>query len=274
MVQWHFARDQLVMIRKENKHRIRRKGIFLLPNLFTTLGLFFGFYAIVSSVQGSGHHADAALAIFIAMIFDSLDGRIARITNTSSPFGAEYDSISDMVTFGIAPSVLLYSWSLHVLGKFGWLIAFMYAAATALRLARFNTQIGRVSKRYFQGLPCPAAAAVIAGMVWAGTSTFDIIGTHISLATAAVTAIVALLMVSNVPYYSFKEVDFKGRVPFVMILIFIVICIAIAGDPPPVLFFGFLLFMLSGPIMLLFGRHRKRRLSKKAMLKTHRNHDS
>lgn len=258
------------MKRKENKHRLRRKGIYLLPNLFTTLGLFFGFYAIISALKGAGHFNEAAIAIFVAMLFDGLDGRIARMTNTTSPFGAEYDSLSDMVTFGISPAILSYSYGLYTLGKFGWLVGFMYVAATALRLARFNTQIGRVSKRFFQGLPCPVAAAVIAGMIWTGESTFSIPGPHISIIVAVVTALMAILMVSNVPYYSFKEVDFKGRVPFVMILIFVAICISIAADPPPVLFFGFLLFTLSGPIMYLFGWGRQRRLAKKSRSTTKR----
>lgn len=253
------------MQRSEKKHRLRRRGIYLLPNLFTIMGLFFGFYAIVAAFKGK--FDQASLAIFIAMIFDGLDGRIARMTNTSSPFGAELDSISDMVTFGVAPALVAYCWGLSGLGKVGWLVAFMYAAATALRLARFNTQIGVVSKRYFIGLPCPSAAAVIAGMIWTCHNTFQIPGTHISIIVAVITALVALLMVTNVPYYSFKELDFKGRVPFVMILLFVAICVAVAIDPPPVLFFAFFLFTISGPVMYLFGFSRKRKLAKKSQKK-------
>jgi CDP-diacylglycerol---serine O-phosphatidyltransferase len=240
---------------RKAKHRLKKKGIYLLPNLFTTLGLFFGFYAVVASLKGI--FDQAAIAIFIAMIFDTLDGRIARMTKTCSPFGAEYDSLADMVTFGVAPAVIVYSWGLHSLGKIGWLVAFMYVAATALRLARFNTQTGRVSKNYFQGLPCPAAAAVIAGLIWTCHSSLEVSGFSASIVVAIVTALLAILMVSNVPYYSFKEVDFKGRVPFVMILIFILICIAIAIDPSAVLFISFFIFMISGPIMYLFGYGRK-----------------
>ena len=161
---------------KKHSRHLRRRGIYLLPNLFTTLGLFFGFYAIVAALKG--HFDQAAIAIYIGMIFDALDGRIARLTNTASPFGAEYDSLSDMVTFGIAPALVAYSWGLYNLGKIGWLVAFLYAAATALRLARFNIQIGQVSKRYFVGLPCPVAAAVIAGMIWTGNTSLEIPGTH------------------------------------------------------------------------------------------------
>jgi CDP-diacylglycerol--serine O-phosphatidyltransferase len=247
---------------EQQQHRLRRKGIYLLPNLFTTVGLFFGFYAIVSALKG--RFDQAAMAIFIAMIFDGLDGRIARMTNTSSAFGAEFDSLSDMVTFGVAPALVAYSWGLHPLGKVGWLIAFLYTAATALRLARFNTMVGKVSKRYFQGLPCPAAAAVIAGMVWTGNTDLNIAGSHVYIIVAIVTALMGILMVSNVPFYSFKELDFKGRVPFVMIIIALLICIAIALNPPAVLFLGFLIFTLSGPIMYIFGFGRVHRRKKQA----------
>ena len=259
------------MQKESKKHRyLRRRGIYLLPNLLTSLGLFFGFYAIVAALKG--HFDQAAIAIFIGMIFDGLDGRIARMTNTASPFGAEYDSLSDMVTFGIAPALVAYSWGLYSLGKIGWLAAFIYAAATALRLARFNTQVGHVAKRYFQGLPCPVAAAVIAGMIWTGNTSLQISGTHISIIVAVVTVLLALLMVSNVAYYSFKEIDLKGRVPFVMILIFILLCVAITVDPPPMLFTGFLAFTLSGPIMYLFGWRRKKKTIKRyTSLKHHLN---
>jgi len=247
------------MQREGKKHyQLRRRGIYLLPNLLTTLGLFFGFYAVVAALKG--HFDQAAIAIFIGMIFDGLDGRIARMTNTTSAFGAEYDSLSDMVTFGIAPALVAYSWGLYSLGKTGWLVAFIYAAAAALRLARFNTQVGHVSKRYFQGLPCPIPAAVIAGMIWTGNTSLEIPGTHVSIVIAVITTLLALLMVSNIPYYSFKEVDLKGRVPFVMILIFILLCVAIAFDPPPVLFLGFFIFTLSGPIMYVFRWRRRKRI--------------
>jgi CDP-diacylglycerol--serine O-phosphatidyltransferase len=251
-------------MKKEQKPRLHRKGIYLLPNLFTTVGLFFGFYAIVSALKG--HFDNAAMAIFIAMIFDGLDGRVARMTNTSSAFGAEFDSLSDMVAFGVAPALVAYSWGLHPLGKVGWLIAFLYTAGTALRLARFNTKIGKVSKRYFQGLPSPVAAAVIAGMVWTGNTDLNITGSHVYIIVAIVTALMGILMVSNVPYYSFKELDFKGRVPFVMILVVLLLCIAIALNPPAVLFIGFLIFTLSGPIMYVFGcgriYHKKKKQAK------------
>lgn len=247
-------------MKSEKKHRLRRKGIYLLPNLFTTLALFFGFFAIISALKG--RFDTMAETVFIAMIFDSLDGRIARMTNTTSAFGAEYDSLSDMVTFGIAPALAAYSWGLYPLGKFGWLIAFLYAVATALRLARFNISTGTASKRFFEGLPCPAAAAVIVSMIWTGSTNLDIIGAHISIIVAIVTLLMAILMVSSVPFYSFKEINLKGPVPFIMIIIFIALCVVVAMNPPPVLFIGFFLFTLSGPITYLFIRKQRRRLVK------------
>lgn len=226
-----------------------RRGIYLLPNLFTTAGLFAGFYAIVAGMKGN--FEAAAIAVFVAMIMDGLDGRVARLTNTESEFGAQYDSLSDMVCFGVTPALVVYSWGLQYLGKFGWLAAFFYAAATALRLARFNTQLEHSDKRYFIGLPCPAAAAVVAGMVWVGTD-FAIPGMRISEIVAAVTVIVGTLMVSNVKYNSFKELEFKGHVPFFAVFLVVLIYLLIAWDPPKVLFGVFFLYALSGPI--LWGR--------------------
>jgi CDP-diacylglycerol--serine O-phosphatidyltransferase len=258
-------------MRTDKRHALRRRGIFLLPNLLTTLALFFGFYAIVSALKS--HFGTACLTVFIAMIFDSLDGRIARMTNTSSAFGAEYDSLSDMVAFGIAPALIAYSWGLTSLGKLGWLAAFIYVAATALRLARFNTQIGRVSKRYFQGVPCPVAAAVMISMIWTETHYLIIPGLYMNIFTTIITILMAVLMVSTIPYYSFKEIDLKGRVPFVMILLFIVLCVLIAIDPPIVIFLGSFAFVLSGPIMFLFNWNKKRRIAGKQLFtRKHRSH--
>jgi len=223
-----------------------RRGIYLLPNLFTTAGLFAGFYAIVAGMKGQ--FDVAAIAVFVAMIMDGLDGRVARLTGTESEFGAQYDSLSDMVCFGVTPALVVYSWGLQYLGKFGWLAAFFYAAATALRLARFNIQSVQADKRFFIGLPCPAAAAVVAGMVWVGTD-FAIPGKRISELVAIVTIIVASLMVSNVRYHSFKELDFKAHVPFVAVLLVVLIYLLIAWDPPKILFGVFLLFALSGPAL-------------------------
>lgn len=241
------------------EEKIRARGIYLLPNLFTTAGLLAGFYAIVAAMKGS--FDVAAIAIFIAAIMDALDGRVARLTNTQSAFGAEYDSLVDMAAFGIAPALIVYKWSLTSLGNFGWLVAFIYAAGGALRLARFNTQIGTADKRYFQGLPIPAGAAIIASMVWFGTE-YGIPGTEIAILVAPITVLTAVLMVSNIRYHSFKQIDLKGKVPFVTILITVLIFAAISLDPPTVLFILTLGYGLSGPVCTLWNLRKTRLLRK------------
>jgi CDP-diacylglycerol--serine O-phosphatidyltransferase len=233
----------------------RRRGIYLLPNLFTTAALFGGFYAIVAAMNG--RFEAASIAIFVAMILDGADGRIARMTNTQSAFGAEYDSLSDVISFGLAPALVAYQWSLQDLGKLGWLVAFFYAAATALRLARFNTQLGIADKRYFQGLPCPSAAAVVAGLVWFATDN-GISGDAVMPVTVAVTLLTAILMVSNIRFYSFKELDLRGRVPFVKILAVLLVFVLVSSDPPLVLFLGFLAYAVSGPLLTLLYLRRRR----------------
>lgn len=246
----------------EEKERLayRRRGIYLLPNLFTIAGLFAGFYAIVTAMEGYFNYA--AIAIFVAMIMDFFDGRVARLTNTQSAFGAELDSLSDMVSFGVAPALVIYSWSLEGLGKLGWLAAFIFAAAGALRLARFNTQVLVADKRYFQGLPIPAAAGVLASMVWLCVDS-EILGDVVSIITALLAIIIAILMVSNVRYYSFKELDLKGRVPFVAILLVVLAFVGISLDPPKILFLIFFCYALSGPILTLHALYKKRSLRRK-----------
>ncbi|MEW6982125.1 CDP-diacylglycerol--serine O-phosphatidyltransferase [Colwelliaceae bacterium 6471] len=221
------------------------KGIYLLPNLLTTAGLFSGFYAVVSSMNG--HFASAAIAIFIAMIFDGLDGRVARMTNTQSEFGAEYDSMADMVSFGIAPGLVAYNWALSGMGKFGWLAAFVYVACAALRLARFNTQVGVADKRFFQGLASPAAAGVIASLVWVGTE-YDLNGHDYGFIIGIVTIITGLLMVSNFRYNSFKDVDWKGRVNFIVVLLIVLVFVVVASSPAELLMAIFVLYACSGPV--------------------------
>ncbi|MDR3492573.1 MAG: CDP-diacylglycerol--serine O-phosphatidyltransferase [Gammaproteobacteria bacterium] len=236
------------------------RGIYLLPNLFTTAALFAGFYAIIAAVK---YNFDtAAIAIFVAMVADTLDGRVARLTNTQTAFGAEYDSLSDMVSFGVAPAVLAYSYCLSSLGKIGWLIVFLYTAATALRLARFNTQVLDEDKRYFQGVPCPAAAGVLAGAVWLGTSYHLPHGLLTAIPLAVLTIFVAALMVSTIRYYSFKKIDLKGKVPFIVAVLVVVITAGIALDPPQILFSTFFLYALSGPIFTLLYLRRVRRIVK------------
>lgn len=237
----------------------RRLGIYLLPNLFTTAGLFAGFYAVVAAMKGAFDLA--AIAIFVAMIMDSLDGRVARLTNTQSSFGAEFDSLTDMAAFGIAPALVIYSWSLNSVGKFGWLAAFVYVAAGALRLARFNTQVGTADKRYFQGLPIPAAAGVLASMVWLGNE-YAVPGSAIAILVALLAIVIAVLMVSNVRYHSFKQIDLKNRIPFVGILVMVLIFVGISLDPPKVLFLIFFCYALSGPILTLWNLKKARALRK------------
>ena len=202
------------------KSRLRRRGIYLLPNLFTTAALFAGFYAVVQAMNENFEYS--AIAIFIAMVLDGLDGRVARLTGTQSEFGAEYDSMSDMVSFGVAPALIAYEWALKDMGQWGWIVAFIYCACAALRLARFNTNIAVVDKRFFQGLPSPAAAALIAGLVWV-TINFQVQGNDISWLACIVTLFAALTMVSNIPYYSGKEINLRRRVPFFTILLLFVI---------------------------------------------------
>lgn len=237
-----------------------RTGIYLLPNLLTTASLFAAFYSLVASLKAQ--YDVAAIAIFIGLIADGLDGRIARLTNTQSAFGAEYDSLSDMVTFGVAPALLLYSWSLHQLSKFGWLVSFVFAAAVALRLARFNTQLETADKSYFQGLACPPAAAILASFCWLCHQN-EWEGMIVSLVAAALAISGSLLMVSNIRYHSFKEIDFKEKVPFLYVLAIVILFAAIAANPSVVLFGGFSLYALSGPLQTLIALSRVRKQRKR-----------
>jgi CDP-diacylglycerol--serine O-phosphatidyltransferase len=237
----------------------RGRGIYILPNIFTISGLFAGFYAIIAS--GKGFYDNAAIAIFIAMIMDSLDGRIARLTDTVTDFGIQLDSLADMVSFGVAPALVTYHWALFNLGKLGWLSAFVYAVAVVLRLARFNVQVKKIDKRYFQGLPCPPAAGVIAGMVWT-CSDFGLNGWVISIAAAVITVLMGLLMVSKIRYRSFKDIDFKNNVSFFTILLLVLIIVLVAIDPAQILFAVFSLYALSGPVMTFWQLRKKRRQKK------------
>lgn len=240
----------------------RRRGIYLLPNLITTAALFAGFYGIVAATQGK--FEQASVAIFIAMVLDALDGRVARMTNTQSEFGAEYDSLADMGSFGLAPALVMFEWSLSslvnvsfVFGKLGWLAAFLYVASAALRLARFNTKASNTDKRYFQGLPSPAAAGVVVGFVWA---CFDngVNGDAVALIALPIIVFAGLMMVSNVSYYSFKDIDFHNKVPFVAMLLVVMIFVFAAIDPPITLFGCFMLYALSGPVISILRRFKKR----------------
>jgi len=242
----------------------RRRGIYLLPNLLTTAALFAGFYAIVQSMNDKFEYA--AVAIFIAMVFDGLDGRVARMTHTQSEFGAEYDSLSDMVSFGVAPALLMYEWAFRDLGKLGWFAAFIYCAGTALRLARFNANIDVVDKRYFQGLPSPAAAALVAGFVWVMQDN-QFTGHELRWPAVAITVFAGLSMVSNVKFYSFKDFNMRKSVPFIVILIMALFFMVISSYPPGVLFLLFLCYSLSGYVWWLFGLRKKTEPSKEALSK-------
>ncbi|MHB1587608.1 MAG: CDP-diacylglycerol--serine O-phosphatidyltransferase [Acidiferrobacteraceae bacterium] len=232
----------------------KRKGIYILPNLFTTAALFSGFYAIVQAMNS--HFQNASVAVFIAMIMDGLDGRVARWTHTESDFGAQYDSLSDMVSFGLAPALLAYEWSLSTFGNLGWLIAFLYAAAAALRLARFNSQVHVDRRLSFHGLPSPSAAALVSGLVWMSRS-FDLRGADMSVTTLVITVLAAAAMVSNIRYQSFKRFDLKGRVPFIAVLAIVLTFVLISLNPPRVLFLMFLAYAASGPVTALIRRHRR-----------------
>ncbi len=223
--------------------RQRGRGIYLLPNLFTTAALFAGFYGVLAAMNGQ--FEKAAVAIFIAMIMDGLDGRVARLTHTQTAFGAEYDSLSDMVAFGLAPSLVMYVWALHSLGKPGWLAAFIYTAGAALRLARFNSQLEVSDSHYFQGLPSPSAAAIVAASVWLAVD-YGIQGEDLAILAGLLTGGCGLLMVSNVRYHSFKHIDFKGKVPFFVVVVIALAFAIVLVQPPLVLFTLFSLYALSG----------------------------
>ena len=239
------AAEEGVVVRK------RRKGIYILPNLFTLAALFGGFYAIVMAMNG--RFDMAAIGVFCAMVLDSLDGRVARMTNTQSAFGEQMDSLSDMVSFGAAPALIAYVWALSGLGRWGWIAAFVYCACAALRLARFNVNTGVVDKRYFQGLPSPAAAALVAGFIWLmteigvrGEDLEWLSWKQITWTMFVVTLYSGLTMVTNVPFYSFKDVQMKKSVPFVVIVLIALVIAIINIHPPIVLFSVFVIYGLSG----------------------------
>lgn len=237
----------------------RRRAVYLLPNLFTTAALFCGFYAVVAAMQGD--FEPAATAIFIAMIFDGFDGRVARLMHGESEFGAQYDSLSDVVAFGVAPALVSLSWALSTLGKVGWVAAFIFLASAALRLARFNIQIGSPDKRYFIGLASPPAAALVAGMVWVCTEA-KVPADQVAVIGAIIVACTGMLMVSNFKYLSFKNVDIKGRIPFVALLTIILVATIIFIDPAKILFLCAFIYALSGPVMALVNKIKSRRKGK------------
>jgi len=237
----------------EDGKKVRRKGIYLLPNLFTTSALFAGFFAVVAGINGD--FTAASVAIFIAMVLDGLDGRVARLTNTQSAFGAEYDSLSDMLSFGVAPALVAFTWILQDIGKTGWVVAFLYVACAALRLARFNVQLGSVDKKWFIGLPSPSAAALVAASVWTFHS-FDAQALGFKLLMLLLVGAAGVLMVSNIRYYSFKDVDFKGPVPFVVLLAIVLAFVVISVQPSVMLLALFGTYVASGPVLAVMRKLR------------------
>lgn len=245
------------------ERRKRYRGIYLLPNLFTSAALFSGFFAIVQAMNGKFELS--AIAIFIAMVMDGLDGRVARMTNTQSAFGAEYDSLSDMVSFGVAPALILYIWALQPLGKLGWLAAFIYCACAALRLARFNTKLDDPDqdKRYFQGLPSPAAAALLAGFVWVsyeyGVSGRDVFFGILQWKWMAwfITMFAGISMVTDLRYYSGKDINLKNSVPFFVMLAIMFGIVLISYSPPEVLFLVMLAYVFSGYVFWVKDKLKK-----------------
>lgn len=245
-------REQRALI----KNRVRRRGIYLLPSLFTTAALFAGFYAIVQAMNVN--FDNAAIAIFIAMVLDGLDGRVARLTRTQSAFGAEYDSLADMVSFGAAPALVMYEWALRDLGRFGWFAAFVYVAGAALRLARFNTLLEVADKRWFMGLPSPSAAALIAGFIWS-VDDLGLEPENLRWVAWGVTLFAGLTMVTNVKYYSFKTINLKKSVPFVALLLIVVFLLLLSYRPPIILFAGFTLYAIGGYVISAWFALRGRR---------------
>ena len=233
----------------------RRKGIYMVPNMITLAALFGGFYAIVMAMNGKFELA--TMAIFASMVLDSLDGRVARMTNTQSAFGEQMDSLSDMVSFGAAPALVAYIWTLNGLGRWGWIAAFVYCACAALRLARFNVNTGVVDKRYFQGLPSPAAAAIVAGFIWLATDA-QLNPVAMRWVMFGITLFAGLTMVTNVPFYSFKDLSLKRSVPFASLILVLLGIAVINIDPPTVLFGLFVAYGLSGYAVLAWRKSKGR----------------
>ena len=258
----HIREGRYVLMRERESKKTRMRGVYLLPNLLTTCGLFAGFYSIVAAIDGN--FLGAAWGIYIAMFLDGLDGRVARMTSTESDFGKEFDSLADMVSFGVAPAIVTYQWGVERLseygllwGRLGWLAAFLYTVAAALRLARFNTS-GSIDKRFFRGLPSPPAAAGVAAMVW-GSVEYGISGLVALVAGVVITAVAGIAMMSNFRYPSFKQIDLSRRVPFGNLIFVLGVLIVIALNPPVVIFGMFFIYTTSVPVFWLWRQVRRRK---------------
>jgi CDP-diacylglycerol--serine O-phosphatidyltransferase len=244
--------DEHEEIVSEDGRKVRRRGIYLLPNMLTLGALFSGFYAIIACM--SGNFNEAGWAIMIAGILDGLDGRIARLTNTQSAFGAQFDSLSDMVSFGVAPALIMFSWAFAPLGRLGWAASFIYMSCAALRLARFNVQLGTVDKRFFVGLQSPLAAGVVTFLPWVGYKYGLEVTPMVAYLCAIVTVFIGFLMISNYSYSSFKELQFKGTVPYMMFVLVVIMLVVVAQNPHEVLLTMAVAYALSGPIMWLYKK--------------------
>ena len=249
--------DEHEEVVSEGGKKVRRRGIYLLPNLFTLAALFSGFYAIIAGM--SGNFDEAGWAIVIAAICDGLDGRIARLTGTQSAFGAQFDSLSDMVSFGMAPALIIFTYALAPLGQIGWAASFMFMSCAALRLARYNVQLGTVNKRFFLGLQSPVAAGVVIGIPWVGFHYGVEITQGVSYASAFLTVLSGLFMISNYKYFSFKELNFKGTVPYMVFVLTIVLLVVIAQNPQETLWLICITYALSGPIVWVYKKQIKER---------------
>ena len=244
--------DEHEEIVSEDGRKVRRRGVYLLPNLFTLGALFAGFYAVIAGM--SGNFNEAGWAILIAGVCDALDGRIARLTNTQSAFGAQFDSLSDMVSFGVAPALIMFSWAFAPLGQVGWAASFIYMSCAALRLARYNVQQGTVDRRFFVGLQSPLAAGLVTFVPWVGYNYGIEVTTPIAYLAAILTVFTGFLMISNYSYFSFKELNFKGTVPYMVFIFAVILLVIIAQNPHEVLLTMCVIYAFSGPVIWLWRR--------------------
>ncbi|NQU12855.1 MAG: CDP-diacylglycerol--serine O-phosphatidyltransferase [Desulfobacteraceae bacterium] len=249
--------------RKKRSRRTGKRGIYILPNLFTSASLFGGFFAIIAAIQG--RYETAAIAILISCVFDGLDGKVARLTHSTSLFGSEYDSLSDLVTFGVAPGILVFQWALEPFGRLGWLACFVFVICGALRLARFNVQKNSVEANFFKGLPIPAAASFIASLVLFTTALGGLPGSR-HVVIIVLVYILSFMMVSSIRYFSFKEFELKKQKPFNVLVAIILILIVVAYKPKIMLFLILTAYILSGPAITLY-RHRKKRAMEDILIK-------
>jgi CDP-diacylglycerol---serine O-phosphatidyltransferase len=257
--------DEHEEIVSEDGRKVRRRGIYLLPNMLTLGALFSGFYAVIAGM--SGDFNEAGWAILIAGVLDGLDGRIARLTNTQSAFGAQFDSLSDMVSFGVAPALIMFSWAFAPLGRVGWAASFIYMSCAALRLARFNVQLGTVDKRFFVGLQSPLAAGVVTFLPWLGYKYGLEVTPLVAYLCAILTVFIGFLMISNYNYFSFKELQFKGTVPYMVFVFVVILLVVVAQNPHEVLLTMSIAYAMSGPLMWVYKKQPLKAAAKKTVAK-------